>query len=51
MNELKYQKMNYFIDEDEGISFEILFESDLNSNSIWDWQNFEPDELIDLIDH
>jgi len=51
MDELKYKKMNYFIDEDERISFEILFESESDSNSIWDCQNFDPDELIDLIDH
>lgn len=59
MDELKYQHMNYFISEDvkrflgkdKKFDLEIHFEYYSNDNFISDWQNFEPDELIDLIDH
>jgi len=52
---MKYQHMNYFLDEDEGISFEIHFEylcdHTIGTVIISDWQNFETDEIVDLIDH
>ena len=59
MDELKYLHMNYFLGEDvkcflgkdKGFDLEIHFEYYSGSNYVSDWQNFEPDELIDLIDH
>ncbi|MBA7662176.1 hypothetical protein ES703_70202 [subsurface metagenome] len=33
------------------ISVEIHFEYYVNDNHVSDWYNFEPDEIIDMIDH
>ena len=50
MDELKYQRMEYYYDEKLCLNFEIHYEYS-NDSTIYDWQHFQADELIDLIDH